>query len=148
MGADRRAHPRPRPAAAWRNAFENSYWQLNQVGVPLLLATYFSPLEENLSLACRLPVAGLHVDGVRATARTGQRRRLAAGAQGAVGRHRRRPQHLAHRPGRGAGVLAPSGQARGGKLWLSSSCSLLHVPFTWRPKRARPGNEIMAGLRH
>jgi hypothetical protein len=34
--------------------------------VPLLLATYFSPLEENLSLACRLPVAGLHVDGVRA----------------------------------------------------------------------------------
>src|SRR5476649_6865 len=51
---------------AWRSAFENAYWQLNQVGVPLLLATYFSPLEENLSLACRLPVAGLHVDGVRA----------------------------------------------------------------------------------
>jgi 5-methyltetrahydropteroyltriglutamate--homocysteine methyltransferase len=51
---------------AWRSAFENTYWQLNQVGVPLLLATYFSPLEENLSLACRLPVAGLHVDGVRA----------------------------------------------------------------------------------
>ena len=37
--------------APWRSAFENSYWQLNQVGVPLLLATYFSPLEENLSLA-------------------------------------------------------------------------------------------------
>jgi 5-methyltetrahydropteroyltriglutamate--homocysteine methyltransferase len=30
-----------------------------------LLATYFSPLD-NLPLACRLPVAGLHVDAVRA----------------------------------------------------------------------------------
>lgn len=51
---------------AWRSAFESTYWQLNQVGVNILLATYFSPLEENLSLTCRLPVAGLHVDGIRA----------------------------------------------------------------------------------
>ncbi len=52
--------------AAWSQAFESSYWQLSRSGVKLLLATYFSPLQENLRLACQLPVAGLHVDAVRA----------------------------------------------------------------------------------
>ncbi|NWG76646.1 MAG: 5-methyltetrahydropteroyltriglutamate--homocysteine S-methyltransferase, partial [Rubrivivax sp.] len=51
---------------AWRKAFEPAYNRLNAAGARLLLATYFSPLQENLSLACKLPVAGLHVDAVRA----------------------------------------------------------------------------------
>ena len=49
--------------------------------------------------ACQLPVAGLHVDAVRGARRPGPGGRLAAGAQGSVGRHRRWPQHLADRPG-------------------------------------------------
>ena len=51
--------------ADWRNAFGPCYWHLGQSGARLMLAT-FSPLRENLGLACRLPVAGLHVDGVQA----------------------------------------------------------------------------------
>ncbi|GJJ04999.1 5-methyltetrahydropteroyltriglutamate--homocysteine methyltransferase [Duganella rhizosphaerae] len=116
--------------APWRSAFENSYWQLNQVGVPLLLATYFSPLEENLSLACRLPVAGLHVDGVRAPQELTSiadwlpvHKVLSVGI--VDGRNIWRTDLDA-----ALTTLAPIAEKRGGKLWLSSSCSLLHVPFT------------------
>ncbi|MYN38130.1 5-methyltetrahydropteroyltriglutamate--homocysteine S-methyltransferase [Duganella sp. FT109W] len=116
--------------APWRSAFENSYWQLNQVGVPLLLATYFSPLEENLSLACRLPVAGLHVDGVRAPQELTSiadwlpvHKVLSVGI--VDGRNIWRTDLDA-----ALTVLQPIVDKRAGKLWLSSSCSLLHVPFT------------------
>jgi len=122
--------------APWRSAFENSYWQLNQVGVPLLLATYFSPLEENLSLACRLPVAGLHVDGVRAAHELASiadwlpvHKVLSVGI--VDGRNIWRTDLDA-----ALAALAPIVDKRGGKLWLSSSCSLLHVPFALADEHA------------
>jgi 5-methyltetrahydropteroyltriglutamate--homocysteine methyltransferase len=122
--------------APWRSAFENTYWQLNQVGVPLLLATYFSPLEENLSLACRLPVAGLHVDGVRAAHELTSiadwlpvHKVLSVGI--VDGRNIWRTDLDA-----ALATLAPIVEKRGGKLWLSSSCSLLHVPFTLAAEHA------------
>ncbi len=115
---------------AWRSAFETAYWQLNQVGIDLLLATYFSPLEENLSLACRLPVAGLHVDGVRAPHELTSiadwlpvHKVLSVGI--VDGRNIWRTDLDA-----ALAVLAPLVAKRAGKLWLSASCSLLHVPFT------------------
>lgn len=115
---------------AWRNAFEPSYWQLSQAGARLMLATYFSPLEENLSLACRLPVAGLHIDGVRA------RQELTSVCDwlpvpkvlsiGIVdGRNIWRTDLDA-----AISVLRPLLDRRGGQLWLAPSCSLLHVPFS------------------
>ena len=116
--------------AAWRNAFETTYWQLNQVGVPLLLATYFSPLEENLGLACRLPVAGLHVDGVRAAHELTSIADWLPGHKvlsvGIVdGRNIWRTDLDA-----ALAALRPLLEKRGGALWLSTSCSLLHVPFS------------------
>lgn len=49
--------------AAYRRAYE----QLGQVqGLQIMLATYFGSLADNLSLALSLPVAGLHIDLVRA----------------------------------------------------------------------------------
>ncbi|SFU46190.1 5-methyltetrahydropteroyltriglutamate--homocysteine S-methyltransferase [Pseudoduganella namucuonensis] len=115
---------------AWRGAFETGYWQLNQVGVPLLLATYFSPLEENVSLACRLPVAGLHVDGVRAahelTSVTDWLPAHKVLSVGIVdGRNIWRTDLDA-----ALAQLLPIFAKRDGKLWLSTSCSLLHVPFS------------------
>ncbi|MGK5024740.1 5-methyltetrahydropteroyltriglutamate--homocysteine S-methyltransferase [Janthinobacterium sp. RB2R34] len=115
---------------AWRSAFESTYWQLNQVGVNILLATYFSPLEENLSLACRLPVAGLHVDGIRAphelisvTDWLPAHKVLSIGI--VDGRNIWRTDLDA-----AIAVLQPLLEKRGGKLWLAPSCSLLHTPFT------------------
>jgi 5-methyltetrahydropteroyltriglutamate--homocysteine methyltransferase len=116
--------------SAWRNAFEPCYWQLSQSGARLMLATYFSPLEENLSLACRLPVAGLHVDGIRA------RQELVSVCDwlpvpkvlsvGIVdGRNIWRTDL-----DQAISVLRPLLERRAGQLWLAPSCSLLHVPYT------------------
>ena len=115
---------------AWRSAFESSYWQLNQVGVNILLATYFSPLEENLSLTCRLPVAGLHVDGIRAphelTSVTDWLPAHKVLSVGIVdGRNIWRTDLDA-----ALAVLRPLAARRTGQLWLAPSCSLLHVPFS------------------
>ncbi len=48
-----------------RRAFTRAYARLASPGVKLMLATYFGDLEDNLELALKLPVAGLHVDLVR-----------------------------------------------------------------------------------
>lgn len=51
---------------ATAQAFQTAYAELAQAGPKLLLATYFGALGDNLALATSLPVAGLHVDLVRA----------------------------------------------------------------------------------
>ena len=126
--------------SAWRNAFESTYWQLNQVGVNILLATYFSPLEENLSLTCRLPVAGLHVDGVRAphelisvTDWLPAHKVLSIGI--VDGRNIWRTDLDA-----AMAVLRPLADKRNGHLWLAPSCSLLHVPFSLEAETALDGD--------
>ncbi len=50
--------------AIWKSAFERAYHQLSKSPLKILLASYFGPLSENLALACLLPVAGVHIDGV------------------------------------------------------------------------------------
>ena len=124
---------------AWRSAFESTYWQLNQVGVNILLATYFSPLEENLSLTCRLPVAGLHVDGIRAphelisvTDWLPAHKVLSIGI--IDGRNIWRTDLDA-----ALVVLQPLAARRNGQLWLAPSCSLLHVPFSLEAETALDG---------
>ncbi len=117
---------------AWRHAFEAAYWQLARSAPQLLLATYFSPLAENLRLACQLPVAGLHVDAVRAP-------------EELVGVADWLPSHKVLSVGivDGRNIwrtdldaalarLAPLAAKHQGALWLAPSCSLLHVPFSLR----------------
>ncbi len=53
-------------SAAEETAFRDAYAVLADAGPKVMLATYFGALDENLSLASALPVAGLHVDLVRA----------------------------------------------------------------------------------
>ncbi len=117
-------------AEAWRGAFERSYWQLARSAPKLLLATYFSPLADNLRLACQLPVAGLHVDAVRAPAELASvldwlpaHKVLSVGVVDGRNIWRTDPD----------AALACLQQARGkhqGELWIAPSCSLLHVPFS------------------
>ncbi len=120
----------------WRHAFEPSYWQLARSAPKLLLATYFSPLAENLRIACQLPVAGLHVDAVRA-------------ADDLVGVADWLPSHKVLSVGivDGRNIwrtdldaalarLAPVADKHRGELWLAPSCSLLHVPFSLQAETA------------
>jgi 5-methyltetrahydropteroyltriglutamate--homocysteine methyltransferase len=53
-------------SAEAKAAYKKAYDALKDCGLNLWLATYFGALEENLELAAGLPVAGLHVDLVRA----------------------------------------------------------------------------------
>lgn len=114
---------------SWRQSFERSYWQIARNAPRLLLATYFSPLQENLRLACQLPVAGLHVDAVRAPEElTGVADWLPAHKVLSVaivdGRNIWRTDLDA-----ALGRLKPVAAKHRGELWLAPSCSLLHVPF-------------------
>ncbi|WP_457393557.1 5-methyltetrahydropteroyltriglutamate--homocysteine S-methyltransferase [Roseateles sp. P5_E1] len=117
---------------AWQDALRLAYARLGVVGQPLLLATYFSPLGDNLALACELPVAGLHVDAVRApeellpvALRLPLDRELSVGI--IDGRNIWRSdldQALSQ--------LNKVRELRGGRMWVAPSCSLLHVPFSLR----------------
>ena len=121
---------------AWRNAFEPAYWLLNQAAAQLMVSTYFSPLEENISLACRLPVAGLHVDAVRATSELisvadwlPAHKTLSIGI--VDGRNIWRTDLDA-----AMATLLPVLAKRSGPVWLSTSCSLLHVPYSLASEQA------------
>ncbi len=113
----------------WRQSFERSYWQLARNAPRLLLATYFSPLAENLRLACQLPVAGLHVDAVRAPEElTGVADWLPAHKVLSVGIVDGRNIWRTDLDDALARLRPVAGKHRG-ELWLAPSCSLLHVPF-------------------
>jgi 5-methyltetrahydropteroyltriglutamate--homocysteine methyltransferase len=114
---------------AWRHAYEPAYWQLARSAPKLLLATYFSPLAENLRLACQLPVAGLHVDAVRAPEELAgvadwlpAHKLLSVGIVDGRNIWRTDVDAALQR-------LAPVAAKHRGALWLAPSCSLLHVPY-------------------
>ena len=117
-------------SAEWRVAFERAYHSLNGAGVKLLLASYFGPLRENLLVALKLPVAGVHVDCVRGGNELSQAidwlpatKILSAGV--IDGRNIWKPD-LAAVLDRFEGLH----QRLGDRLWLAPSCSLLHVPVS------------------
>ncbi|PJC87572.1 5-methyltetrahydropteroyltriglutamate--homocysteine S-methyltransferase [Vibrio sp. HA2012] len=112
----------------WKQAFITSYHALNSAQPHLLLATYFGTLQDNLSLACELPVAGLHVDAVRG------RNEIAALLDTL-------PEYKVLSVGviNGRNIwktdlnttldwLEPVAARLGERLWIAPSCSLLHVP--------------------
>ncbi|MET0856377.1 MAG: 5-methyltetrahydropteroyltriglutamate--homocysteine S-methyltransferase, partial [Telluria sp.] len=114
----------------WTLAFERAYHSLNTAQAPLLLATYFSPLQENLSLACKLPVAGLHIDLTRAG---GELQSVLDWLPG------HKVLSLGILDGRNIWradldkalrLLAPVAEKRGQALWIAPSCSLLHTPLS------------------
>ncbi|MFZ5513263.1 MAG: 5-methyltetrahydropteroyltriglutamate--homocysteine S-methyltransferase [Pseudomonadota bacterium] len=115
--------------AAWRRAFETAYARLANHRPNLLLATYFSRLDDNLRLACQLPVDGLHVDAARAPDELSRvadwlpaHKVLSAGI--IDGRNIWRADLDA-----ALARLRPLAGQRGDRLWLAPSCSLLHVPI-------------------
>ncbi|GAD21300.1 5-methyltetrahydropteroyltriglutamate-homocysteine S-methyltransferase, partial [Acidovorax sp. MR-S7] len=116
--------------SAWTQAFEPAYWQLGKAGPQVLLATYFSPLEGHLRLACQLPVAGLHVDAVRAPQElTGVADWLPGYKVLSVGVVDGRNIWRTD-PDAALALLRPVAAKHTGPLWVAPSCSLLHVPVS------------------
>jgi 5-methyltetrahydropteroyltriglutamate--homocysteine methyltransferase len=112
----------------WRNAFETAYGAFKNSRVKLLLTTYFGQLLENRLLAASLPVAGLHVDAIN-------------GRDDVLPLIEMLPANTVLSLGviNGRNIwksdltatldwLEPLATRLGDRLWLASSCSLLHVP--------------------
>ncbi|MEM5330499.1 5-methyltetrahydropteroyltriglutamate--homocysteine S-methyltransferase [Paraburkholderia sp. JHI2823] len=113
---------------AWRAAFATAYEGFEVRGVKLLLATYFGALQENLDLACSLPVDGLHIDAINAreeialaARKLPAQRVLSVGAVN--GRNIWKTDLNA-----ALDWLEPLAKQLGDRLWIAPSCSLLHVP--------------------
>lgn len=117
-------------SADWRSAFERAYHSLNAAGVKLLLASYFGSLRENLLVAMKLPVAGVHIDCVRGSDELAQVIDWLPSTKvlsvGVIDGRNIWKTDLAAVLERFEGLH----QRLGNRLWLAPSCSLLHVPVS------------------
>jgi len=113
--------------AATKDAFNDAYCELTG-GPKILLATYFGALDDNLKTAVALPVAGLHIDLVRAP---GQLIEVAKALP------KERYLSLGLINGRniwkaaltdGERLIEDARKLHGDKLFVGGSCSLLHSP--------------------
>jgi 5-methyltetrahydropteroyltriglutamate--homocysteine methyltransferase len=121
-----------------RSAFKNAYAHLAASGMKLMLTSYFGDLGDNLDLALKLPVSGLHVDLVRGTRQ---------GAQIL----KKKPSELVFSLGLVDGrniwranlqglvdAARPFVDAFGGdRVMVAPSCSLLHCPEDLSAETAR-----------
>ncbi len=112
----------------WRHALRTAYYQLQVAPVKLLLTAYFGQLQDNLQLACELPVAGFHLDAVSAPDEVDKvidwlptHKILSLGVVN--GRNIWKTDLTA-----ALDWLGPVHARLQDRLWLAPSCSLLHVP--------------------
>ncbi len=115
---------------SWQQALRTSYQLLQNTPLKLLLATYFGNLQENRTLACELPVDGLHIEAVNASDEVDKMVNLLAESDGKIlslgiinGRNIWKTDLVAT-----LNWLEPVYQRLQHRLWLAPSCSLLHVP--------------------
>src|ERR1043165_4975825 len=113
---------------AWQQAYLKSYQQLNFNPINCLLATYFGAISDKLSIIKHLSIDGLHIDCCAAP------EQLASCLE-----HFPKDKILSLGFINGRNIwradlnkilttLRPIREVYGDKLWLSSSCSLLHTP--------------------
>ena len=113
----------------WKYALRKAYYPFQAVPVKLMLTTYFGQLQENLQLACELPVDGLHLDAVMARDEVSKvidwlpnHKVLSLGVIN--GRNIWKTDLNAT-----LDWLEPLYALLQNRLWLAPSCSLLHVPI-------------------
>jgi 5-methyltetrahydropteroyltriglutamate--homocysteine methyltransferase len=114
--------------AAWLEALDQAYAALKGVGPKLLLTTYFGSVAEHADRLKKLPVAGLHLDLVRAPDQLDaflngypEDKVLSLGV--VDGRNVWRANL-----GEVLTTLERAKARLGDRLWVAASCSLLHSP--------------------
>jgi 5-methyltetrahydropteroyltriglutamate--homocysteine methyltransferase len=112
----------------WVQAFDKAYHRIQTSAVKLLVTTYFSQLQENLQLLCKLPVAGIHIDAINARDEVNKvidwlpsHKILSIGI--IDGRNIWKTDLNSC-----LDWLEPIAKKLADRLWLAPSCSLLHVP--------------------
>ena len=113
---------------AARAALRSAYAVLSQSPVKILLATYFGAVGDNLDALASLPVAGVHVDLVRAPEQLEAVCRAIPGGRilslGVVNGRNIWKTALTD----AERLIERAHELRGGALMVGPSCSLLHVP--------------------
>jgi len=113
----------------WKQAFQTCYKRLSKSELKILLASYFAPLNENLSLALLLPVTGIHIDLASNTAQLDDINSLwpknKVLSLGIVSGRNIWSADL----DKALSILEPVYEKLGDRLWIAPSCSLLHCPF-------------------
>ncbi|MBL4781147.1 MAG: 5-methyltetrahydropteroyltriglutamate--homocysteine S-methyltransferase [Porticoccaceae bacterium] len=114
--------------AEWQAAAIEAYEGLQGRSFKILVSTYFGQLQDNLRLACALPVDGIHLDAINAKDEIAEAVALLSADK---------VLSLGVINGRNIWIndlnatldwLEPLHQLLGARLWLAPSCSLLHVP--------------------
>src|SRR3990167_542237 len=112
----------------WQNAFVTAYNQLNFHEVRCLLATYFGSVKDNLHVIRQLPVQGLHIDicsdeeqWKEVISVLPKDKMISLGVIN--GRN-----IWAADLSKALALLQDAKKELGERLWVGSSCSLLHVP--------------------
>lgn len=110
----------------WVEAYKDVYATLSKVSAKILLSTYFGSVAEHAALLKSLPVDGLHIDLVRAPeqldAFADYDKVLSAGIIDGRNIWRANLNKVLE-------TVEPLQAKLGDRLWISSSCSLLHTPF-------------------
>lgn len=110
----------------WVEAYKDVYATLSKVNAKILLSTYFGSVAEHAALLKALPVDGLHIDLVRAPeqldAFADYDKVLSAGVIDGRNIWRANLNKVLE-------TVEPLQAKLGERLWISSSCSLLHTPF-------------------
>ena len=113
---------------AWQQAFESVYHRLHSCPVKILLASYFGELNGTTTTVVNLPVAGIHIDTIRAPDllpalldRLPAYKVLSAGVVNGRNVWRCDLQSTLNQ-------LKEAEERLGDRLWIAPSCSLLHVP--------------------
>ncbi|VEB44766.1 5-methyltetrahydropteroyltriglutamate--homocysteine methyltransferase [Chromobacterium violaceum] len=119
---------------AWLDAFAPVYTQLSRHAPKLLLATYFGDVSEHAARLKSLPVAGLHLDLVRAPEQISAflpdypaDKVLSAGIVDGRNIWRADLSALLDR-------LAPLAEQLGDRLWLAPAARCCTAPSTPQPK--------------
>ncbi|KAJ2142834.1 methionine-synthesizing 5- methyltetrahydropteroyltriglutamate--homocysteine methyltransferase [Coemansia sp. RSA 1807] len=135
-------------AAVYKAAFEQAYSEFAKIdGLKYLLTSYFNRLGENLAWAATLPVHGIHLDLVRgsddldtALATIPEDKIISAGL---INGRNIWKANL----GQQLAVLNKIISARTpGRVWVSSSCSLLHSPHSLQPEVGHLDEETLGWL--
>ena len=112
--------------AEWIAAFKPTYEKLAKIQAKILLATYFGSVAEHAELLKNLPVAGLHIDLVRAPQQLSAfedcSKVLSVGVIDGRNIWRANLNNVLD-------VVEPLKAKLGKNLWIAPSCSLLHTPF-------------------
>ncbi|WED44713.1 5-methyltetrahydropteroyltriglutamate--homocysteine S-methyltransferase [Legionella cardiaca] len=113
---------------SWQQAFKDSYANLQQKSLKLMVTTYFGGLGSNLLLSCHLPVNGLHIDCVRSPSQLSEvikalpeDRVLSVGIVNGRNIWKTNINHALT-------LLKPLHEKLGDRLWIGGSCSFLHSP--------------------